>query len=169
MTITADIPTTAPAHTDHTISIETAADHLTVKPATVRRYLRTGKLARRDSGVSANSVEVYRAARTANQERTRFKKTPKPTDDLAVLTDVELAAEAWAEAGRLEALARKLKAQARPILNEAGEGLHGRFDVRFTAGRTVMDQDAVREDYEGRGEEVPVKVNAPSIKVVRVA
>jgi hypothetical protein len=169
MTITAEITTTAPAR-DHAISVETAAAELGgLKVATIRRYAKAGKLARLAGGISADSVEAYKVARKANQERTRFKKAPRPVTDLTELTDVELAAEAWAEAARLEAIARDLKKQARPILEAAGPGRHGRFELRFIPGGLVMDQGAVRADYEAREDEVPMKQKADSIKAARVA
>lgn len=159
--------TTTATRTDHAVSVETAAQILAVKPSTVRRYLCAGKITHLDGGVSADSIDTYIRSRAENIARTRFR--PAKKDDLSQLSDVELAAEAWAEAARLEALARDLKAQARPILDAAGPGRHGRFEVRFTAGRAVLDTTAVRADYTARGEMPPMRQTAPAIKVARVA
>lgn len=160
--------------TETLISVTSAAAELGVKPATVRRYLRSGRLAGVAGGVWADSVEAYRATRKANIERTRAcpgwkRQAPTLTVLPAPASPVEEAAAMWAEAGRLEALARKLKEQAGPVLREAGEGEHGRFRLAFTAGRTVQDTEQVKADYAARGESVPTKKAAPSIKVTPVA
>jgi hypothetical protein len=158
-TITVEVPA------DHILSLDTVAQELAVQPATVKRYLRAGKLTRLGNGISADSVAAYTATRTLNVQRTRFRPAPVAVEQL---TDVELAAEAWAEAGRLEALARDLKAQARPVLDAAGAGRHGRYDVRLTAGRTMQDNEAVKAHYAELDLAVPTKKAAGSFKVVRV-
>ncbi len=165
--------------TETLISVDSAAARLGVQAATVRRYVRSGRLAGVPGlGVWADSVEAYAARRDASVARTRACpgwRRPAPVAMAAVsvlpvrVTDVESAAAAWAEAGRLEALARKLKEQAGPVLREAGEGQHGRFHLAFTAGREVLDTVAVRADFAGRGAELPMRRNAPSIKVTPVA
>lgn len=167
MTATATLTAPAPVTSDHEVSVATAAQTLAVRPATVRRYLTAGKLTRLGNAISADSVEAYRVKRDAGRAKfaaCRFRKI-----DLKALSDVELAAEAWAEAQRLEALARDLKAKARKTLEEAGAGTHGIYEVRFTAGRTMQDNDAIRAHYKEIGEEVPTKKAAPSIKVHRIA
>ncbi len=168
MTITADIATTTTGPRDHAISVETAADVLAVQPATVRRYLRSGRLAPLAGGVSADSVAAYAARRAANVARTRAVPgwRAAPAAPAAPVGPVEAAAAMWAEAARLEALARDLKAQARPVLEEAGQGLYGRWHVRFTAGRLVQDTEAVNAFFWAVfGAETPKKRCAPSPKV----
>lgn len=165
--------------TETLTSFDSAADRLGVQVATVRRYVRSGRLAGVPGlGVWADSVEAYAAARDASVARTRSCpgwRRPAPAAVAAVsvlpvrVTDVESAAAAWAEAGRLEALARKLKEQAGPVLREAGEGQHGRFHLAFTAGRLAQNTEQVKADYAARGEQVPMRRNAPSIKVTPVA
>ena len=167
--MTATTATTATR--DHTISTAAAATLLGVKPQTVARYLRAGKIARLGDGISAASVEAYRQARDANIARTRAVPgwRRRPAGELRVLpapaSPLEEAAAALAEAARLEALARALKAKARPVLEEAGPGVYGRYEVRFTPGRKVLDTAAVRADYAARGAEPPMKQGAPAIKV----
>lgn len=149
--------------TDHQISVDTAAADLGILPATARTYLRAGKLAHLGTGISANSVDTYRTRRDAGLAKfaaCRFRTAE---------AYIEQAAAHWAEAARLEALARDLKAQARPVLDAAGPGRHGPFDIRLTDGRTIQDTAAVRARYAELGEPVPTKKAAGSYKVTRVA
>ncbi len=162
-TTPAAVTVTIPA--DHVISPATAAAELAIHETTVKRYLRAGKLTKLGHGISADSVVAYAATRALNISRTRFRPAPVAVEQLS---DVELAAEAWAEAGRLEALARDLKAQARPVLEAAGPGRHGRYDVRLTAGRTMQDNEAVKAFYAEHETAVPTRKAAGSFKVTRV-
>ncbi len=165
MTITADTATSTtntvevPPATDHAISIETAADVLNVQPATVRRYLRAGRLVPLDGGISADSVTAYAAARTVNITRTRFKAA-------APVGPVEAAAAMWAEATKLEAQARRLKKLARPVLEEAGPGTYGPFELEFTAGQMRQDQELIDVFwYAMFGEKAPRALTKPGPKV----
>lgn len=165
---------TAIKATETLISVDSAAARLGVQAATVHRYLRSGRLVGAAGGVWSDSVEAYAERRDANVARTRAcLGWRRPATVLSVVpaagSQVESAAAVWAEAGRLEALARRLKEQARPVLAAAGEGQHGRFHLAFTAGREVLDTAAVRADFAARGEMLPTRRNAPSIKVTPVA
>lgn len=160
--------------TETLIPVTSAAARLGVKPATVRRYVRSGRLAGIPGlGVWADSVEAYAMRRDASVARTRAcPGWRRPAPALTVLpapaSEVEAAAAAYAEGLRLEALARDLKAKARPVLEAAGEGQHGAWHLRFTEGKEINDTQQIKDDYAARNESVPTRRAKPSIKVTPV-
>jgi hypothetical protein len=174
---------TTPA--DHAVTVATAADLLVVKPATVRRYLAAGKLARLDGGISAASISAYAEQRATGRERTRGARgrflpapAPKVVDDsfgahtarLVGKLESEpsrgLAAQAFALAAELEKAARLLKDTARPVADQFGPGRGdgADFDLVRVAGRMIQDAAAVKAHYAQIGEALPMRQAADSWK-----
>lgn len=170
---------------DHAVTIATAAELLTVKPATVSRYLRAGRLIRLDAGISAASITAYATTRTASRQRARnaaghFLPTPtaEPVDDsfgahttrlIALLDSAPsrgLAAQAFALAAELEKAARLLKDAARPVADQHGPGQGVDFDLVRVAGRMIQDSPAVKAHYAQIGEPIPMRQAADSWKGV---
>jgi len=144
--------------TDHRISVDTAAAELGIKPATVRRYVRAGKLAGLAGGVSADSVEAYAATRAANIARTRF----------APAGVVARAAARYAAAAELARRADRDKRAARKTLDAAGAGVYDGWDVAYVpSARQVPDMEAVARLLAAHGHDVPMKAVAPILRVAR--
>jgi predicted transcriptional regulator len=173
MTTTATLApatSTAPAASDHEISVATAASELGVQPATVRRYLRSGRLARLarlGRGVSADSVAAYAAQRANNTTRTRFK----PADTYTPADLIQAACAQYSAAADLARQADRGKRAARKTLDVVGDGQYGPWAVeRADSGRQVADLAEITRIFLAHGlGEVPMKDVAPSLKVTRLA
>jgi hypothetical protein len=159
--------TTPAAASDHEISVATAASELGVQPATVRRYLRSGRLARLGGGASADSVAAYAARRASNTARTRFKPAAAytPTDP------IQAACAQYSAAADLARQADRGKRAARKTLDVVGDGQYGPWAVeRADSGRQVADLAEITRIFLAHGlGEVPMRDVAPSLKVTRLA
>lgn len=169
MTLTADTRpalTLVTTPTDHEVSLATAADVLgtdsnPLKIATVKRYVRDGKLTALGDGVSADSVTTYMTRRDSNVTKTRFKRITR--------TAVDIAAEMYDRAVTMESQARALKKLYKPTLEAAGAGVHDGWVVGYKPGNTIKDSKRIEADYKARDEKVPTTTSAPSLYVRRVS
>ncbi|WP_256789203.1 hypothetical protein [Frankia sp. AvcI1] len=166
MTITADTATSTSPVRDHAISVETAADVLAIQPATVRRYLRSGRLARLAGAVSADSVAAYVATREDNITRSRFKPTAAYGPDGHIAAAAALYYRAAAMARQAEAW----KKLAKTVLDHVADGVYGGWDVaRKPTTKKVRDGKAIDARFAQLKEPVPMKGVAPSLVVTRAA
>ncbi|WP_261561837.1 hypothetical protein [Frankia tisae] len=172
MTITADTatstsrPVEVPPAADHTISIDTAADVLEVQPATIRRYVHAGRLARLAGGISADSVAAYIATREDNIAKTRFRPAAAYGPDGHIAAAAALYHRAAAMARQAEAWKKLAKA----TLDHVADGVYGGWEVaRKPTTKTVKDGKAIEARFAQLGEDVPMKPVAPSLIVTRAA
>lgn len=167
-TLTAPAATTIEVATDHEISVATAAQALGIQPATAKRYLRSGKLARLGGGISADSVEAYRTRRDANVARTRFHKAAAASETEAKIAAAKAALD---RAAKLEAEAKALRAQTKKTLEAIGVGEHGTWEVYRTKAQNRINRELVEALCEEVGRDVKTveKETDPSWKVRRLA
>lgn len=167
MTITADITaTTATVVRDHVISIATAAAELGIKEATARRYLRAGRLARLDNGVSADSVQAYAGRRAANVTRFRFK----PAVAYRPASPIEAACAQYDGGVEMRRTADRAIRPARKTIDAVGAGTYGPWTVEYVeSGRETADLDEITKILAFFGLSVPMKPVADTLKVARAA
>lgn len=161
-------PTEGP--TDHLTQQEPDVIHLLTSPST-RRTLRGL------AGAVSAAVRSVIAPATLVEQLAAEAPAPAadPADvyteaDMPSITDIERAALSLDLANDNARRADRSKRAARKILDRLPAGRYGNWIVeRVTSSRQTADLDAIRATYKRLGlGPVPMKSNAPSLKVRRV-
>jgi hypothetical protein len=139
---------------------------------------RTARTVRGLIGTIANAVRstINPAALIADQAEPAVAEAPDPADvyteaDMPALVDIERAALSLDLANDNARRADRSKRAARKVLDRLPAGRYGAWIVeRVTSSRQTADLDAIRATYKRLGlGPVPMKSNAPSLKVRRAA
>jgi hypothetical protein len=165
VTATAEhIAPTLPAGADHVISIATAAAELGIKEATTRRYLRAGRLAHLEDGVSADSVQAYADRRAGNLGRIRFK----PATAYRPASPIEAACLQYSGGIEMRRTADRTIRPARKVLDAIDDGIYGDWEVaRVESGRETADLDEITRILAFFGLTVPMKPVADTLRITR--